>query len=408
MQPSGGKKSSLLGVAAAAGLALAGVATHASPVAAAGQVSVQASGQAAMLAGVQIGLLDAQGVDVAPVHCQLTTVPTLLRLTCLDLPDGSYRPTIVAPTTGVGFTSWCTPSNVEIDPEPDGSVLIRDGVAMHLCTMNVFPTDGSGEITATMSAQLAVPFGLASTLTYQYLDEAGVDHFDDYCSMVSAQGAVSIDCAGHVAGSYRLAVAGLPSGAYSRYQCVAEGGPALPSPTDIRITSATGFVRCDWAIGPPTVRITVHDADVAGTADGVELTVRSLGGSQVACIHPTSSMWECSDLRPGRYDVTSNLVALGLQPVPLRCSAAPTDQGVAASPIVIDDVDAVQFTRCVLGYRVPQQSTATTAVASQSAGQNAAAAVLPSVGGHSGVAWLAAALLVAGCLLSAATRRPVR
>lgn len=407
MQPSGGKKPVVAAVIVAVVLVLVGVGMHASPVAAAGQVNVQASGSAAVLAGAQIGLLDASGVDVAPVYCQLDSVPTLLRLTCLDLPDGSYRPTVVAPTTGIGFTSWCAPSDADIDPEPDGSARIRDGVAQHLCTMNVFPTDGSGEVTATLSAHVEVPFGLASVLTYQYLDEFGNDRFSDYCGTTTSADGLTIDCADHAAGSYRLAVADLPDGAFSRYQCVAENGPALPSPTDIRITTATGFIRCDWAIGPPTVRILVHDADVAGTRDGVQVALRRVGGAEVPCIHPSASVWECSSLTPGRFEVTSNLAALGVQPVPLQCIAAPTYEPVAATPIVVAEASTVQFTRCVLAYRVQQSSTATTVVASR-AGSQTGAAGLPSVGGHLGASLLAAVLVAVGCLMSAATRRPVR
>ncbi|MDP2290250.1 MAG: hypothetical protein Q8M22_03635 [Actinomycetota bacterium] len=411
MQPSGGNKP---GIAAAVGaaavavvLVLAGVGLHASPVAAAGQVNVQASGSAAALAGVQIGLIDAFGVDMAPVYCEVDAAPTLLRLTCLDLPDGSYRPTLVAPATGVGFTSWCSPTDADIEPEPDGSARIRDGVAQHLCTMNVFPTDGSGEVSATLVAHVAVPFGLASVLTYQYLDELGNDRFTEYCTTTTSSDGLTIDCAGHAAGSYRLAVADLPAGAYSRYQCVAENGPGLPSPTDIRITTATGFIRCDWAIGPPTVRIRVHDADVNGTIDGVQVNLRRVGGAAVPCSHPSAAVWECSGLPSGRYEVTSNLAALGTEPLPLQCIAAPTYESVAATPIVVADISTVQFTRCVLAYRVPQRSTVTTALASGAGGQSSAG-LLPSVGGEHGVAMVAALFLIVGGLMSAATRRPVR
>ena len=121
---------------AATGLAVAMAVflSFSSPAHADGYVSIQVSGTDRVLATVRVALFDAAGVDVAPTACTTTVRPELLTLDCVGLADGAYRATVVAPSSGIAVSGFCSPADPSLEPEPDGTIRLRPGAEVFICT----------------------------------------------------------------------------------------------------------------------------------------------------------------------------------------------------------------------------------------------------------------------------------
>jgi len=125
---------------------------HAAP----GQVTIQVSGTDQVLAGVRVALFDGAGVDVAPAQCATDVRPGLLTLTCAGLDHGAYRAAVVAPTSGIAVTEFCSPADPSLDPEPDGSIRLRPEADVFICTKTVAAVQIASQpgvgVTATLPA----------------------------------------------------------------------------------------------------------------------------------------------------------------------------------------------------------------------------------------------------------------